>query len=181
MTTGPVQLLVLGFPEPNFEGRIVAELERLRETDTVRVVDALVVYKSPEGEIAAGRLSNIPDEEAVELGTNVGALVGLGMDGAEGAAAGARAGAEAAAEGVPVFSGEHAWNIRAEIANGSAAALLLLEHRWAIPLRDAVAAAGGFRIGDGFISPLDLVGIGPVSAEEAKELREQEVVAAGRT
>ena len=52
----------------------------------------------------------------------------------------------------------------------SAAALILLEHHWAVPLRDAIARAGGFRISDGFISPLDLVEIGLVSAEEAQEL-----------
>jgi hypothetical protein len=37
---------------------------------------------------------------------------------------------------------------------------LLLEHQWAVPLREAVARAGGFRIGDGFVSPVDLVEIG---------------------
>ena len=58
-----------------------------------------------------------------------------------------------------------------EIPNDSAAALLLIEHHWAVPLRDAVARAGGFRISDGFISPLDLVEIGLVSAEEAEQLR----------
>ena len=49
------------------------------------------------------------------------------------------------------------------------AALILLEHQWAVPLRDAVAEANGFRISDGFISPLDLVGIGLLADEEAKE------------
>ena len=55
-----------------------------------------------------------------------------------------------------------------EIPNDSAAALLLIEHHWAVPLRDAIARAGGFRIGDGFISPLDLIEIGLVSADDAK-------------
>ena len=56
------------------------------------------------------------------------------------------------------------------IPNKSAAALVLLEHHWAVPLRDAIARAGGFRISDGFISPLDLVEIGLHSQEEAEEL-----------
>ena len=54
-----------------------------------------------------------------------------------------------------------------DIPNDSAAALILIEHHWAVPLRDAIAHAGGFRISDGFISPVDLVEIGLVTAEEA--------------
>jgi hypothetical protein len=71
---------------------------------------------------------------------------------------------------VNVFSEEEAWDVVEDIPNDSAAALLLLEHHWAVPLRDAVVRAGGFRISDGFISPLDLVEIGLVSTEEAQEL-----------
>ena len=47
MAIGPVQLIVLGFQHPEFHGEIIAELERLRESDTVRVVDALAVHKDP--------------------------------------------------------------------------------------------------------------------------------------
>ena len=87
--------------------------------------------------------------------------------------AGAEAGAEAAAEdGVHVFSDEEAWDVLEDIPNDSAAALILLEHHWAVPLRDAIARAGGFRISDGFISPLDLVAIGLLTAEEAKAEQE---------
>ena len=56
----------------------------------------------------------------------------------------------------------------------TAAALVLIEHHWAVPLRDAVMRAGGFRISDGFISPLDLVALGLVAAEEAQTLHELE-------
>ena len=66
----------------------------------------------------------------------------------------------------------------ADIPNDSAAALLLIEHHWAVPLRDAIARAGGFRISDGFISPLDLVEIGLVTAAEAEELHQQETARA---
>ena len=68
-----------------------------------------------------------------------------------------------------------------EIPNDSAAALLLIEHHWAVPLRDAVVRAGGFRISDGFISPLDLVEIGLVTAEEAEQLHAHETAGAART
>jgi uncharacterized membrane protein len=177
---GPVQLIVLGFNHPQFHGEIIAELERLRESDTVRVVDSLAVYKDAAGEVEVEHLSNLSEDEAVELGSKVAALVGLGIEGEEGMAASALAGAEAAAEagGVNVFSDQEAWDVLEEIPNDSAAALILLEHHWAVPLRDAIARAGGFRIADGFISPLDLVEIGLLSAEEARRLHATEAAAA---
>ena len=170
MAIGPVQLIVLGFEHPEFHGEIIAELERLRASDTVRVIDALAVHKDADGEFEVQHLSNLTKDEAIELGTVVGALVGLGIEGEGGFVAGAEAGAEAGADGVSVFSDEEAWDVLDDIPNDSAAALILLEHQWAVPLRDAIARAGGFRIGDGFISPLDLVEIGLVSREEADQL-----------
>jgi uncharacterized membrane protein len=178
MAIGPVQLIVLGFNHPQFHGEIIAELERLRASDTVRVIDALAVHKDADGEIEVQHLSNLSKDEAIELGSKVGALIGLGIEGEEGIDEGAIAGAEAAADGVEVFSEEEAWDVLEEIPNDSAAALLLIEHHWAVPLRDAIARAGGFRISDGFISPLDLIKIGLVSAEEAAELHAREKEAA---
>ena len=84
---------MLGFEHPNFHGEIIAELERLRESDTVRVIDALAVYKDADGEIEVEHLSNLSQDEAIELGSKVGALIGLGIEGEEGFAAGADAGA----------------------------------------------------------------------------------------
>jgi uncharacterized membrane protein len=178
MAIGPVQLIVLGFQHPNFHGEVIAELERLRASDTVRVIDALAVYKDRDGELEVEHLSNLSQDEAVELGSKVGALIGLGIEGEEGAERGALAGAEAAQDGVHAFSDQDAWDVIEDIPNDSAAALILLEHHWAVPLRDAIMRAGGFRIGDGFISPLDLIEIGLVSAEDAKQLHDLETSAA---
>jgi hypothetical protein len=126
-------------------------------------------------------LSNLTRDEAVELGSKVGALIGLGIEGEEGLEAGAEAGAEAAADGVQVFSDEQAWDVLEDIPNDSAAALVLLEHHWAVPLRDAIARAGGFRLSNGFISPLDLVELGLLEAEEAKELHAMETATAAKS
>jgi uncharacterized membrane protein len=178
MAIGPVQLLVLGFKHPEFHGEIRDELEKLRESDTVRVIDALAVHKDAQGEIEVMHLSNLSREEAIEFGSKVAALIGLGIEGEEGMEIGAELGAEAGAEGIEVFSDEDAWDVIEEIPNDSAAALLLIEHHWAVPLRDAIARAGGFRISDGFISPLDLIEVGLVSAEEAAELHALEKTAA---
>jgi uncharacterized membrane protein len=178
MAIGPVQLIVLGFTHPNFHGEIIEELERLHDSGTVRVIDALAVYKDANGELEAEHLSNLSEEEAIEVGSKIGALIGLGFEGEEGAEEGAAAGAqEAAAEGINIFGGEE-WDVLEDIPNDSAAALILLEHHWAVPLRDAIARAGGLRLADGFISPLDLIEIGLLSAEEAKELHDLETSAA---
>src|SRR3954449_4853771 len=127
MPIGPVQLLVLGFEHPEFHGEIIAELERLKESDTVRVIDALAVHKDAEGEIEVVHLSNLSKDEAIELGSKVGALIGLGIEGEEGMVAGAEAGAEAAEAGnvLHVFSDEDEWDVLEEIPNDSAAALIL--------------------------------------------------------
>jgi uncharacterized membrane protein len=179
MAVGPVQLLVLGFDNPDFHGEVTRELERLRASDTVRVIDALAVHKDLEGEIEVQHLSNLTKEEAIELGSKVAALVGLGIEGEEGLHAAAEIGAEdAAARGIEVFDDEVEWDVIEEIPNGSAAALILLEHHWAMPLRDAVARAGGYRIAEEMISPYDLLAIGLASCEEAKQLQEQEKRAA---
>jgi uncharacterized membrane protein len=180
MAIGPVQLIVLGFNRPDFHGEIIAELERLRESDTIRVIDSLVVYKDAEGALEVEHLSNLSKEEAIEMGSTIGALIGLGIEGEEGMEAGAVAGAaQVEAEGgVHVFTEEEGWDVLEDIPNDSAAALILIEHHWAVPLRDAVLRAGGFRISDAFISPLDLVEVGLVSAEEAQQLHELETSAA---
>ena len=174
MAIGPVQLIVLGFDHPEFHGEIIEELERLRASDTIRVIDALAVHKDADGEIEVMHLSNLTKDEAIELGSKVAALIGLGIEGEEGMEKGAEIGAEMAAEEDFHVFDEEAWDVLEEIPNDSAAALLLLEHHWAVPLRNAVVRAGGFRISDGFISPLDLVSIGLVSAEEARELHAHE-------
>jgi uncharacterized membrane protein len=180
MAIGPVQLIVLGFRHPDFHGEIIAELERLRDSDTVRVIDSLVVYKDKDGELEVEHLSNLSQAEATELGSKVGALIGLGIEGEQGIEDGARLGAELTEDGVHAFSDDNAWDVIDDIPNDSAAALILLEHHWAVPMRDAIMRAGGFRISDAFISPLDLIEVGMMSAEDAKQLHDFETSAAAR-
>jgi uncharacterized membrane protein len=163
MAIGPVQLIVLGFSHPEFHGEIIAELERLRESDTIKVIDALAVYKDAQGDIEVEHLSNLTPDEAKELGSKVAALIGLDIEGD------AQAPEIGGGNGSGVFGEEEAWDVLEDIPNDSAAALLLIEHHWAVPLRDAIARANGFRIADGFISPLDLVAIGLMAEEEIEQ------------
>ncbi len=108
MAIGPVQLIVLGFDHPDFHGEVIDELEKLKDSDTVRVIDSLAVYKDAAGDMEVMHLSNLTRDEAIEVGSKVAALIGLGIEGEEGLEAGAVLGAEAAEEagGVEVFDDE---------------------------------------------------------------------------
>jgi hypothetical protein len=99
MSFGPMQVLVVGFESTEMSGEIAAELRRLREHDIVRLVDVLVVAKAQDGTVTAIETSDLSADESVQLGAFVGALIGIGGDGEEGAVAGAAIGAEAAREG----------------------------------------------------------------------------------
>jgi uncharacterized membrane protein len=167
MAIGPVQMLVLGFSEPDFTGKIAAELDRLREHEWVKIVDALVVQKDDEGDITALQVTDLSEDEALEMGAIAGALVGLGYgEGDEDAIeAGAELGAEAMADGHLISEGE-VWYVADAIPNGSAAAIILLEHLWAIPLRDAIVGAGGVALADRWIHASDLVAVGIAAAAE---------------
>jgi uncharacterized membrane protein len=160
---GPVQLLVVGFQDAEFKGEILAELSRLREHGTIRIVDLLVVSKDHDGELAAAELSDLDQEEAAELGAIAGALIGLGAGGEEGAEAGALAGAAAFADH-DALADEQVWFVADAIPEGGTAAIALIEHRWAIPLRDAILRTGGVTLADAWIHPADLVAIGAATA-----------------
>jgi hypothetical protein len=147
MTFGPVQMLVVGFDNIEMKGTIRAELDRLREADTVRLVDLVVVRKSEDGTV----------ERILHSDLTV-----------EGAEAGAVLGAEAMEDG-HVFSEEDHWYVDDAIPPGTAAAVALLEHRWAIPLRDAIRDAGGFLLADAWLHPADLVAAGMRAAVETTE------------
>jgi uncharacterized membrane protein len=167
MPIGPVQLLVIGFAQGEFRGKIAAELDRLREADTVRLIDLVFVRKDADGNVQKLQHTDLSPEEQEEFGAIAGALIGLGAAGEEGAEAGAMIGAEVAGEthALP----DDIWYIDEALPPDTAAAVALLEHRWAIGLRDAIRDAGGFHLADAWVHPLDLVAIGLLEAEEAEQ------------
>jgi uncharacterized membrane protein len=167
MTIGPVQMLILGFENPQFKGEALAELEKLKEADIIRVIDALVVWKDEEGNVAVLQDSDLTQDEAMEYGAVIGGLIGLGMAGEEGLEAGAEAGAAALADG-HLIDDEEVWYAVDAIPPNTAAAIALFEHRWAIPFRDAIVRAGGFVLADEWIHAKDLVAVGLLAAEEAE-------------
>jgi uncharacterized membrane protein len=160
MEFGPVQLLVVGFEDGKFSGEILAELRRLREHDIVRLVDLMFVARGDDGEFEAVEHSDLPVDEAEAFGALAGALLGLGAAGEEGMEAGALAGAEAVEERGSVLDPDDVWYLADAIPAGTSAGIALLEHRWAIPLRDAIERAGGHNLVDAWVHPSDLVEIG---------------------
>ena len=169
---GPVQLVAIGFPlEAEFEGRIMAELERLERHETIRILDLLFVGKDAEtGDLLA------LDYQGEELGAIVGALLGFEFDGEQ--PDGPTEGIQGHAFGL---SQTEMREMAASLHPGNSAGFLLVEHVWARDLKGAVRDAGGFPLGDGFLTPEALAAVGTelVAISEAIELLETEEAGAG--
>jgi hypothetical protein len=155
---GPMQMLVISSDQDRFTGEILPEFKRLSDEGLVRLVDLLVVRKK-YGEIEAIQASELSIEEAEEFGALVGALIGVGVGGEDAALAGAVAGAAELEDG-HLFDEDDVWYLADAIPDDGWAAVALIEHRWAIPLRDAILAAGGTALADEWIHPADLVALG---------------------
>jgi uncharacterized membrane protein len=164
-------MLMLGYQEPKFTGEGLAELKRLREADIIRLVDLLAVWKDADGNVAVLQDTQLSEDEAKEFGAVVGGLIGFGMAGEEGFEAGAQAGMEAMEDQHLLEAGEDVWYATDAIPPNTAAVIALLEHRWAIPLRDAILKAGGFVLADEWIHAKDLVAVGLMAAEDAEKLQ----------
>jgi hypothetical protein len=152
MPFGPMQLLVIGFGDAEPTGEIAAELRRLREHEIVRLVDLLVVMKDADGQASAVEVSDLSAGEAEQLGAIASALIGLG-EGDDGPAP------------ADLSLGQEVWFVADAIPAGTTAAIAVLEHRWAIPLRDAVIHRGGVPLADTWLHPSDLVALGVEAAE----------------
>jgi uncharacterized membrane protein len=161
---GPVQLLVVGFEQPDFHGEVLAHLQSVKEHDVVRVIDILLVHKDADGALETRQISDLSEREAQDLGAVAAALVGLGA-----AAGGDAEGAAALWSPDAGITEDDLVDVLAEIPPDTAVAIALLEHRWAIPLREAIIAAGGFPILDTWVHPRDLVEVGLLAAAEAEQ------------
>src|SRR5215203_188796 len=168
---GPVQLVTVGFPpEANFEGRIMDELESLERHETIRILDLLFVGKDAEtGDLLA------LDYQGEELGAIVGALLGFDFEGEEPSEVSE---IEGHAFGL---SQTEIQDIAASLKPGSSAGFLLIEHVWARELKRAIRVAGGFPLGEGFLTPETLAEVASelLAMSEALEELEREEASAG--
>jgi Family of unknown function (DUF6325) len=139
-SSGPVQLLVIAFADGHFDGGILAELRRLRDAEAVRLLDLLFVAKDAGGEVAELEIDDLSVEERVAYGALVRELFGTSAAAPNGSSPGQ----------------SETWFLADLVPAGTAAAVVLLEHRWATRLREAVEAAAGHDLVDTWVHPRDL-------------------------
>ncbi len=171
---GPVQMLAIGFDaDARFEGRIIDELERLESHESIRVLDLLFVGKDAEtGDLLA------LDYQGEELGAIVGALLGFEFEDDGERPNGTSEGIQGHAFGL---SQTEIQEIAASLKPGHSAGFLLVEHVWARDLKGAIRDAGGFPLGEGFLTPETIAAVGAelVAMSEAIEELEAEEAGAG--
>ena len=170
---GPLQLLVIGFEHAALPLDFVHQLRRLRDDGIVRLVDAIYVAKDEHGDLTEIRATDFSKEETILFGTLAMALFGYGAAGEEGAALGAMLGERAAESNEFGIDSDDMDEIADRIPRGTAAAFILLEHLWAIGVKESLRNTGGVVIAQGWLTPATLIAMGMEAAEEA--------VAAGNT
>jgi len=122
MALGPIEVLVVGFPGNQFNGQIIPELEKLIDTDTISIVDGILVRKDDDGEVTF--------TEFDELGANADATkLAEIMDQID-----------------SLISDEDINELVAALDPNSSAAILVFEHTWSKPLRDAIVDSGGLLV-----------------------------------
>jgi Family of unknown function (DUF6325) len=122
---GPVQVVVVGFDHPRFSGEVIAEFSRLDEAGIVRLVDLLLVSRAEDGTFETVTHDKMPSHFG---GLAAGVL--------------ARAEDEDVAPSAPEGGGS-TWSLADAVPPRGTAAVALIEHRWASPLRDAILRNGG--------------------------------------
>ena len=139
---GPVQVLLIGIDAPGSDQMLAAELQDLGTQDAIAVLDVLRVRRGADDEIR--RLD--PTGTGEDSGRLVEALMVIDRENLDGASGGR--GADSGPEG--------AWFLAERIPRGASVAILLIEHRWAIPLREAAGEYEAVVFGDAWLHPQDV-------------------------
>jgi hypothetical protein len=114
---GPVDVVVLAMGEPRFDGTIMAELERLASTGTIRVLDAMVLIMDETGAVFGLDIEDLPAEDAAKFG-----FINVGTRG--------------------LFDAEDSSALAEGMVPGSAVLALAIENAWAVPLMNDFISAG---------------------------------------
>jgi hypothetical protein len=128
VTLGPLEYLVIGFEGNRFDGSIAHEIGKVVENKTIRLVDVVFVMKDTAGEVAVVEIDNKEDPRFASFSTLLGDSIGL-------------------------LTPEDIESIALGLRPGTSALVMLFEHRWAVDIKDAMQAAGGFLVGRATIPP----------------------------
>jgi Family of unknown function (DUF6325) len=125
---GPVDYVVVAFPagQANFSGEMASELRSLMDSNTVRVLDLVLVTKNADGSMEASELRDADDSEVGQL----------------------RA---AEADLAVLLAESDVDEIGGVLEPGSTAAVLVWENTWAAPFGAAVRRSGGQLVTSGRI------------------------------
>jgi hypothetical protein len=116
MSIGPVEYVILGFPDNSFTGRIVPELAKLLDGGLVRLIDLTFISKDADGEVT------VVEYDAVE---ELAAFAGLD------------------AEVGGILTDDDVAHAALSLEPNTSAALLIWEDAWAAPFAEAVRDANG--------------------------------------
>ncbi len=121
MTLGPLEYTVIGFEGNRFDGSIAAEIEKVVENKTIRLVDLVFVTRDADGAAVIVELDNTDDPRFASFAPLLTEVKGL-------------------------FTPEDLGEIVDSLPLNTSGLVLLFEHRWAEHLKDAIGAAGGFLV-----------------------------------
>ena len=156
--TGPVQVLVVGFEQPHFSGEVLAELTRLRAAGIVNLLDVLVVTREADGHLET--VTPPPGDLPEDSGRLTAALLGAPDGSTDGSTGGAASTAGADEHGQ--------WSLADAVPIGTTAAVALIEHTWAEPLRAAVARSGGAPLEETWLAQEDSERLESLLADHAQ-------------
>jgi hypothetical protein len=122
---GPVDVLVVGFPDAKPDGSIAEAISELVANGTIRVLDIVLVYKDDSGEVTMAEVTDVDGDGIPDLVAFQGDVPGLLTD------ADARAAMEAmpAGSAVALLAWENTWAIRTSMAMRRQGAVLLGSQR----------------------------------------------------
>lgn len=172
---GPISFLAVGTTSMTPETRraVKAELKKLRDSGTLRVLDAVYAQRDQFGAVKTKAASDLTSAERADLGAVIGSLIGLGMDGEEGMEVGANVGAMAGAtaeKGQGVLGlGMLRDAVREMVPAGAGVLVLLVEHVWAKAFKQALVNAGAMTLENAWVTPEMFVAAG-IKLEMMQEL-----------
>jgi uncharacterized membrane protein len=173
MKVGPIQVIVFGFDRSDqFRGEALEELANLRGRGMIRLIDLFVAVKEPSGRLTVVDMNDLTEEETVEFGRVIGSLLGTSEVPAVAALAAAEQRTLAAAAQSIGLDARSLQQVVEHLEPGKAFAILMFEHTWAIPLRDAIRRTGGVPLAQAFLTQESLMMVG----EELRAIAEAEQV-----